>query len=426
MTSTAVDAVREAAPVGRRRRLPVGPYVVFLILIGGTIPWQSKSYYEGGFDAIALAKALLVLFALGCAVLVAFGRPVRELRASPLIFLLLYLGCSAIGAWSTGDLIPSMVIVVRVLLLATTVIVLARVFDGQLLLGSLIAALATIAAVGAATGIPSLAEGRLRGGLPPLHPNELASTCAVVMLWCFWKILSGLDTWFHLGALVAAFAIMMATASRTPWIAMAVAAIFLVLRTRSIRIRTIVVGVIALPAAWWVVAGTDLMRNLLFREEEQASNLTTLSNRTIAWEAALAPKSSPWLTWFGGGLQLKRINVAGQYWNQQILDSSWISALVQAGFIGLALCAAWVLFGMFGTIHSPVGLRALQLALLVYLTLRGFLESGLFDASTAFLLFFTAVMTIPLRSPTAPYTSATASGPSAESPRLEAQAAPSG
>jgi hypothetical protein len=125
-------------------------------------------------------------------------------------------------------------------------------------------------------------------------------------------------------------------------------------------------------------------------------------------------------------LQLKRINVPGQYWNQQILDSSWISALVQAGFVGLAICAAWMLFSMISTIHSPGHLRAFQLALLTYLLLRGFLESGLFDASTAFLLFFTAVMATPFPTTSPPEASATASDRSAEEARLGGQTARSG
>jgi hypothetical protein len=422
VTVTGADRV-QAAQLAAAPRRSVAPYFVFLVLVGATIPWQRKSYFEGGLDPVVLAKAVLSLFALGCGVLVAFGRRTREVRASPLIFLLLYLMCSTMGAWSTGDLIPSLVIVVRVLLLATTVIVLSRVFDGPFLLGSLIAALATFAVVAAVTGIPKIAEvGRLAGGLLYMHPNELASTCAVVMLWCLWKISAGQDTWWHLAALALAFGVMVATASRTPWLAIGVAALWLVFHVRAIQMRTLIVGLAALPVAWWVVSGTEVVRSLLLRGED-SSSLTTLSNRTIAWQAALGPKSSPWLTWFGGGLQLKRINVPGQYWNQQILDSSWISALVQGGFVGLAICGAWVLFSMFCTIRSPARLRALQLALLAYLSIRGVLESGLFDASTAFLLFFTAVMATPLRTASPPEVRATASDRSAAEARLWGQTA---
>ncbi len=83
-------------------RLPVGPYVVFLIMIGGTIPWRSKFYYEGGLDSVVLAKAALITIALGLAVLIGYGRPARQLRAVPLLFLLCYLTCTMLGALSTG------------------------------------------------------------------------------------------------------------------------------------------------------------------------------------------------------------------------------------------------------------------------------------------------------------------------------------
>jgi hypothetical protein len=171
--------------------------------------------------------------------------------------------------------------------------------------------------------------------------------------------------------------------------------------------RTLILGLALAPVALWVLVGTDLVRSLLFRDQN-AERLSTLSNRTIAWQAALAPRDSVWQTWFGGGLQLKRIEVPGQFWNVQILDSSWVSVLVQAGMAGLVVCALWVLYSALTTLRSPARLRALQLTLLVYLTLRGFLESGLFDASTSFILFFTTVMVTPVGSlaPPGPTTTA--------------------
>src|SRR4029453_4278617 len=96
----------QAAQVAGAPRRSVAPYFVFLIMIGATIPWRSKSYFEGGLDPDVLAKTVPTLFALGCGALTPLGRRTREVGASPLIFLLLYLMCSTIGAWSTGDLIP--------------------------------------------------------------------------------------------------------------------------------------------------------------------------------------------------------------------------------------------------------------------------------------------------------------------------------
>jgi hypothetical protein len=257
--------------------------------------------------------------------------------------------------------------------------------------------LGTFVAVGSATGIGSLADGRLAGGIPPLHPNELASGSAVVILYCLWRVSAGQDTLVHLAGIAGAAGVLIATGSRTPLVAMAVASLIVVLHTHAVRIRTLILGLALAPAAWWVLAGTDLLRSLLLRDQN-VERLSTLSNRTIAWQAALAPKDSPWQTWFGGGLQLKRIEVPGQFWNVQILDSSWVSALVQAGMIGLAICVLLVLYGALTTLRSPPMLRVLQLTLLVYLSLRGFLESGLFDASTSFILFFTTVMVTPLGS----------------------------
>lgn len=396
MSTTRVPTATESRPSPPSRiPLPLGPYFVFLVLVGATIPWRSKTYFEGGLDPIVLIKAVLSLFALGCAVLVAFNRPTRELRSGPVVFVLLYLGVTVVGAWSTGELGPALVIVVRVLVVVTTIIVLSRTFDGITMLGCLLAALATFALVGAVTGIGSLAEGRLEGGIPPLHPNELASICALVSLWCLWRILNGRDTWMHLAAVAVATAMLIATGSRTPLIAVAAGAVLLILHARAVRVRTVALFLILAPILWWVLVGTNFVRGLLVRDDP--AELTNLSNRTIAWQAALAPKSSPWLTWFGGGLPMKRIEVPGQYWETQILDSSWVSALVQGGYLGLVLCALWMISSMVATVSSPVALRAIQLAFLVYLTLRGFLESGLFDASTAFLVFFTVVMATPMR-----------------------------
>lgn len=377
-------------------RFAWGPYLTFVVLIAATVPWRAKNYFEGGLDLVVLAKAALSVGALGLAVLVGLGRTVRPLRSSPLVFLLLYLACTVLGAWTTGSLGPSLVIAFRVLLLATTILVLARSFDGTVLLGSFVVALVTVAAPAVLTGLGSLGSGRLAGGLPPLHPNEIASTCAIVVLWCLWTMANGRDNLLHLVAVVAALGVLAATGSRTPLVAMVIASVLVIVTTRVVRIRNLVVVVAAAPAVLWLLTATDLAQNLLLRGED-ASKLNTLNSRTIAWRAAFGPKDSWWQTWFGSGLEAKRVAVEGQYWEQQILDSSWISALVQGGLLGVGLCALWLLVGLVSTRQSAPELRILQLSLLTYLTLRGFLESGLFDASTAFLLLFITLMSTPVR-----------------------------
>ena len=397
MTTSLEPGDRPGTAEQADRRFAWGPYITFLVLIGATIPWRAKSYFEGGLDVVVLAKAALSVTALGLAMLVAFGRPVRPLRSSPLVLLLLYLACTMLGAWTMGSLGTSMVIVVRVLLLAATITILAGRFSGTVLIGSLLLALVTFTVPAVVTGVGSLADGRLSGGIPPLHSNEIASTCALVVIWCLWTMSKGRDTWWHLAAVAAAFGVLVATGSRTPLVAMVVASVFIIATTRVLRIRNLLVAVAAAPAVLWLLTGTDLVRQLLLRGEDPGK-LETLNSRTIAWQAAFSPKDSAWQAWFGGGLEMKRIVVEGQFWEQQILDSSWVSAVVQGGYLGLLFCVSCVIFGLVGTRHSPKELRVLQLAVISYLALRGFLESGLFDASTAFLMLFTTLNAIPLRS----------------------------
>ena len=94
---------------------------------------------------------------------------------------------------------------------------------------------------------------------------------------------------------------------------------------------------------------------------------------------------------------MKTVAVPGQWWNDQILDSSWISAIVQGGWIGVALCLAWVVYSLIRSFDTPLPFRALQQAIIIYLAVRGILESGLFDATTAFLMFFVTVLATPAR-----------------------------
>jgi hypothetical protein len=373
----------------------LGPFFVFLILIAATIPWRSKTYFEGGTDPVVLTKAALSMVSLGLAIVVGVGRRVQPVQVTPLLFLTLYLACTVLGGWSSGELIPSMVIAVRVLIIAVTVAVLASHYDGTHLLACLIAALASLAVVGSVTGLPTLAEGRLSGSLPPLHPNELASTCALLVLWCLWRIVNGRDGLIHLVGLALFLMVLLATGSRTPLAALAVGFIVLAVHARALRVRSIALVLVVIPAVFWLVTTTNVVAKLLFRDDGGVSSVTTLANRTVAWQAALAPKQSLWLEWLGGGLSMKRIEVPGQFWTRQILDSSWISALVQGGLIGLGLCVVLIFHSLARTLDSPPELRGLQIAIFLYLAFRGLLESGLFDASTSFIVLFTTILATP-------------------------------
>lgn len=141
---------------------------------------------------------------------------------------------------------------------------------------------------------------------------------------------------------------------------------------------------VLLPVGDYLLLATNTVSALFSRGRDQ--NVTTLSSRTIAWDAALQFDLSWWQQWFGGGLAMKRIPVVGQYWKVQVLDSSWISALVQGGLIGLALTVLWILTIVVASLRCDRLWRSLWLGLVAFLVSRSFLESGLFDSTTAFLL----------------------------------------
>jgi hypothetical protein len=136
----------------------------------------------------------------------------------------------------------------------------------------------------------------------------------------------------------------------------------------------------------YIAFGTGVLARFLGRGGE--ANLTTLNNRSVAWEAALNLHQGFWNIWFGNGLSQASIPVVAKFRDQQILDSSWISALVQGGVLGVIALALWVLYGSWVAARSPRPFRLYATATMTFIGLRTFLESGLPGATPAFLLFF--------------------------------------
>lgn len=61
---------------------------------------------------------------------------------------------------------------------------------------------------------------------------------------------------------------------------------------------------------------------------------------------------------------------------------------MQGGLVGLALAAVWIVSIIIASLYCDRRWRSLWLGLLVFLVSRSFLESGLFDATPAFLVLF--------------------------------------
>jgi hypothetical protein len=65
-----------------------------------------------------------------------------------------------------------------------------------------------------------------------------------------------------------------------------------------------------------------------------------------------------------------------------------VSLLVQTGVLGLVVSAGWVIWVLRGVLRAPRAYRALFFGLWVFFVGRSLVESGLFDATPAFLGFF--------------------------------------
>lgn len=369
-----------------------GAVVIWIVLIVSVTAWRKGVYFEGAFDTVVIAKAALQALAVLMALALRRTAPtVHPVAGGPLLAVLAVLAVSMIGALDAGAPAASAVLAVRVVLLAATVVLLASSFPRNDVLGQMVIATGVVGAVLAVTGIGTIAGGgRLAGTLLPISPNGLIVLCAIPALAAIHRVLSGRAT---AGAIIAAcfFSLAcIATQSRTALLGMALAAVVLLLGARSLQRFVAVVLVAAVPVLFAVATYTGLVGTLLNREGE-TSNFT-LNSRTIAWDVVLQTPFETLQKWVGAGLSVKTVHVKGQYWNDQVLDSSWISALAQTGLIGTAILAALVLVVL--VLNLRGGSRnALPIALLVFLLIRSFLETGLLDASVTFMVFIALAAT---------------------------------
>jgi O-antigen ligase len=260
---------------------------------------------------------------------------------------------------------------------------LLRAAPGLQVLTSLAVACGAVAAVAAVTGLPTLAEGRLAGGVPALSPNELSLLAGVVVLVLAWRTVLGRAGWADAVTGAAFLGVIWATESRTGLLMLLVALAVMALYLRRPPVGLVVGGLLLAPLLVVGAAATGVLTAFVTRDGD---GVGTLESRFIAWRAALDLPQSAWQEVFGGGMALKVIPIKGQWWDEQPLDSSWVSLLVQAGVLGLAVGLGWVLWALRGAARTPRPVRVLFLGLLVFVVGRSTVESGMFDATPAFLL----------------------------------------
>lgn len=379
--------MRVRAPVSGRQ---AAFFAVWVLLVFSVVSWRPGVLFTGGVDPVVISKALVGLAAfIGAVVLAKASRRHGRVGARSLLLLFLLVGASSVGAVAAGDATPSLVLTARIILVATTVVILVSSGPPMLVLSTLLFALGAVGLLAALTGIPEfIADGRLGGGIPDMAPNEvagLAGPAAVALAVDVGR--RGLRAGNTIGFVTFA-AIVFATGSRTTLLVVGIAVVLALLLSSPLP-RSTSIGLLALmPLVYVIATFTDFIEQVAIRGQS-ASELASLSSRTIAWTAVLNVPFDTWAKWIGDGLAQKTVAVNQRWWDSQVLDSSWVSVLAQAGIIGTLLLGAWVLSTSVDAIRSDRMLRTLTIPLLVLVIARSFLENGLIESSAIFALFLT-------------------------------------
>lgn len=393
-------AVVPTMAVLARGAAPLKLYLIFLLLLVSSVAWRKGAYFSGGVDTVVVLKAALTVLAFVLAVL---GRRAPgawdSLRGAPLLWLVGYLALATVGGLLNGDPFPSFVLAARVGLLAATLLLVVVGNSWQSTVSAMAGSMLALALFGAATGLGSLAEtGRLYGGIPPLNANELCFLVSVPVLVTFWRCVAEHARWHEYVALPVLLSVVWLTGARTGLAALTVA--MLVVVALAPRVPALIAGLCAaaIPVVIYVAFFTTALAS--FAGRGGTASVVTLNSRTVAWRAALDYHDSVpgWL--FGGGLSLKQVPVSAMYRSEQILDSTWVSAILQSGYLGLVLLVLLVLSTLRAAFRRTAPI-SLTLALLALVMTVSVLESGTFDTTPAFITFFTLALIVH-RVPTTP------------------------
>lgn len=369
----------------------LAPYAAWLLTLASIVSWRRGVYFAGGADPVVVLKAVVGVAALAVAACSFYFRKAKiRSGARSIVLLCAFVAVSLLGAIADGNFAASAVLSVRVLLIAATVMFLVSAFPPRVLINSLLAMMSVVGLVAAGSGIGAFAaEGRIFGVIPPLNPNDISLLCGLPALGLVHELSLGTaKNRFGVPLLAVLMTVVWFTGSRTGLFAFATAAALILLHARRLRIGAAIAVFALVPVTFYVLTSTDLFTKVLQRGDDTGANLLTLNARTIAWHAVLNTPSDTWQRWVGAGLAVKQVAVAGQYWQDQVLDSSWISALAQAGVVGTALLAVWALGTLFSSAASrPI--RSFTTPALVFILIRSFLENGLVDSNVPFVVFLT-------------------------------------
>jgi hypothetical protein len=398
MTTTATP-VESTAPVAGHvfvsplSRPPARALLVCLLLLISSVAWRKGAYFTGGLDIVVMGKAALGLLALALAATApARGTPWARFKVGPLPWLGIYLCITTVGAALHASGFPTAVLASRVVIISVTVVFLVRAFPAAELLSALTAAMLLLAGFASLTGVGSLAGGRLYGGLPPLNANEISLLISVPLVCIMWRVVHRVANSRDVALILPALGVIWLTGTRTGLVMLGLAIVVLILMAPRIPVPLFCCGVLAVPMLLAVMFLTPLASSYATRGD--TAGVLTLNSRTVAWNAALHYADSLPAQVLGVGLAVKQIPVSAMYRTDQILDSTWVSAYVQAGVAGTAVLAILCLLTMARAATSWQPTRSLATALLVLLLGRSLLESGLFDASPSFITLLCVALTL--------------------------------
>ncbi|MCU1510029.1 MAG: hypothetical protein JWQ12_2294 [Glaciihabitans sp.] len=382
-----------AAPIDRHSPAIGTAFLIWLLLLASVVPWRQGVLYRGGIDPVVAAKAVLGVLALLLAATRRRDAP-RPVGARSTAVVSTILAIGIIGAIAAGSVSADVVLTVRLFLTLATILFVIRTWPAAAVLNSLMAAVATIAAIAAVSGLPGAAGGGRLGGItPPLNPNEIALLAGLPFVALLHRLVSGPGS---RGAAFIAAAILggivVATGSRTALVGIIVAALVILATRRTVRRSSAIVLLALVPVLYAVLTFTDLASQVISRGEA-VGRIATLNSRTIAWDAVLSTPPGEWSRWWGTGLATTQVRVSGQYWDYQVLDSSWISVLAQFGVLGVVLLALWAVSTTVAAAHSQLR-SGVALPLVVFILVRSTVESGLVDSSTTFVVFFTLAVLV--------------------------------
>ena len=379
-----------------RRRFAVLT-ALFLLVIVSVIPWRPQAFYAGGVDPVVLAKAAIALVALGgAAALTLYTRHRIPVGLGPAAVLALTLAVSLLGGVVAGNGTATAVLVTRVFIVMATLLLLLTNAPWDRAVAALLTAMSLVAIVAAATGARTLAGGRLGGGIPEIHPNELAGLAALPLIALVILVLRRGVRAGPVAGIVVLFAIVVATGSRIALVGTLAGAI-VALITNGVRRRGVLYALLAfVPLVYAVVVFTGVVDGLASRGGTSAES-TALDSRLTGWQVVLGWDWTSWERWLGVGLSVKEVAVQEKWRSSQVLDSSWVSLLAQAGLVGVVLVGllvAWCLV----TAVTAGSRRGLVLPLLTMFVIRTFTESGMVDSAMPFVLFVTLSAVLTRRS----------------------------